>query len=160
MDADGVQLLPLQDRTTMAYSIEGRVPFLDYRLVEAAFQIGGTHKLGKSNSPKSILKEISSELGIPQNIINRKKLGFPNVVQQWFSGELGDLLPSILLSPNTFTGSHLPQWIDSKVSTKASVIENWKPLYSLLILNIWYELFVNKPTSTPPEESISELFSL
>jgi asparagine synthase (glutamine-hydrolysing) len=154
------QLLPLQDRTTMAYSIEGRVPFLDYRLVEAAFQIGGAHKLGESNSPKSILKEIASELGIPQNILNRKKLGFPNIVQQWFSGELGDLLPSILLSPNTYTGSHLPNWIASKVSSKSSIISNWKPLYSLLILNIWYEIFVNSPTSTAPQESITELFSL
>lgn len=152
------QLLPLLDRTTMSVSIEGRVPFLDYRVVEAAFRIAGSHKLGSGRDSKAILKRIARKRGVPETVLSRKKLGFPNPVLEWFGGPLGEMLPRILLAPGTFSGDTLRSWVAPRVATKESIAQNWRALYALLVLNIWHQLFVRTETATPPDISLDELF--
>ncbi len=67
-------LLVKEDRATMANSLEGRVPFLDHRLVESLYFVDEKTKI-KGNSLKYILKKILSGL-VPDQILNRPKQGF------------------------------------------------------------------------------------
>ncbi|CCH49302.1 asparagine synthase (glutamine-hydrolyzing) [Pseudodesulfovibrio piezophilus] len=110
-------LLRRVDSSTMATSVEARVPFLDHRLVEFAFSVPSHHKLrwkspeaeqaGKLlaaddisehlDIPKYILKKSASKL-LPHDILYRKKQGFPVPLDQWAGGDLKDKASEILLS--------------------------------------------------------------
>lgn len=77
------------DRASMAYSLEARVPLLDYRLVELAYKLPENIKLYKGQ--KSILKEILYQ-HIPKELVDRPKKGFGIPLKEWFRTELKDLL--------------------------------------------------------------------
>jgi asparagine synthase (glutamine-hydrolysing) len=81
-------ILTKVDRASMRYSLEARVPLLDHRLVEFAYQIPNNLK-GK----KDILKTILSKY-IPQDLINRPKKGFAVPLKEWFRRELKEELLS------------------------------------------------------------------
>jgi asparagine synthase (glutamine-hydrolysing) len=66
----------------MRYSLEARVPLLDHRLVEFAYQIPNELK-GK----KDILKEVLHRY-VPKELIERPKKGFAVPLKEWFRGEL------------------------------------------------------------------------
>jgi len=76
-------LLRRLDRMSMANSIESRVPFLDYRIVEYMNKIPLNKKIGLTqNSVKLILKKIAKDY-IPESIINRVKRGFSTPVHHY-----------------------------------------------------------------------------
>lgn len=81
-------LLMRVDKMSMGVSLEGRVPFLDHKLVELAMSIPETVKT-KNGCLKYILKKAIDGL-IPPEIIHRKKQGFGVPVYEWFFGRLGD----------------------------------------------------------------------
>jgi asparagine synthase (glutamine-hydrolysing) len=79
-------LLMRVDKMTMATSVEGRVPFLDHKLVEFTLQIP-THLKYKNGTTKYILKK-ACEGVLPHDVIYRKKMGFAAPTARWFrSGE-------------------------------------------------------------------------
>lgn len=85
-------LLMFEDRNSMAFSIESRVPFLDHRLVEFAFSLPDDTKM-KDGVTKRVLREGMKGI-MPDAIINRKdKKGFvtPGEVK-WLRGPLKHLL--------------------------------------------------------------------
>jgi asparagine synthase (glutamine-hydrolysing) len=76
-------LLQMTDRLSMAYSIENRSPFLDYRLVQFAFSVDSKYKI-KNGITKWILKEVARKF-IPKEICDRTdKRGFSAPVNKWF----------------------------------------------------------------------------
>jgi asparagine synthase (glutamine-hydrolysing) len=81
-------LLMRVDKMAMGVSLEGRVPFLDYKLVELAMSIPERVKT-KNGIYKYILKKAVRGI-IPDSIINRKKQGFGVPVYEWFSDKLGE----------------------------------------------------------------------
>jgi asparagine synthase (glutamine-hydrolysing) len=66
----------------MATSVEGRVPFLDHKLVEFALHIPSKFKY-KNGVTKYILKKAAEGI-LPQEIIYRKKMGFAAPTTRWF----------------------------------------------------------------------------
>jgi asparagine synthase (glutamine-hydrolysing) len=76
------------DRATMAYSLEARSPFLDYRVVEFGRSLPTEYKFYKKNQ-KRILKEILYK-HVPKELFNRPKAGFTMPLTQWFRTELKD----------------------------------------------------------------------
>lgn len=85
-------LLQYEDRNSMAFSIESRVPFLDHRLVELSFSLDDEDKI-KNGTTKFILRNSLRNL-LPESIVNRKdKKGFvtPGEVK-WLRGPLRFLL--------------------------------------------------------------------
>ena len=68
-------MLERQDKTSMAWGVETRVPFLDHRLVEYVVNIPSKLKI-KNDIEKYILKESFRNI-IPSEIIDRKKKPFP-----------------------------------------------------------------------------------
>ena len=88
-------LLMRVDKMTMAASVEGRVPFLDHRLVEFAFRVPGSLKV-KDGVAKYILKQAVKDL-LPREIIHRPKVGFHVPVTRWFEKVLNPLADEVLL---------------------------------------------------------------
>lgn len=90
-------LLDFEDRISMAFSLEARVPFLDYRLVEYTFGLNYNWKInGYVN--KYILREAFKDI-LPEKIYLRKdKKGFPTPTEYWFRGELKNYLQNIFSS--------------------------------------------------------------
>ncbi len=88
--------LRVEDRNSMAHSVEIRVPFLDYRLVSLAFSLPAEEKM---NGPynKYILRR-SMNGRIPESVRMRKdKMGFPTASGEWIS-ELGSEIQDALHS--------------------------------------------------------------
>jgi asparagine synthase (glutamine-hydrolysing) len=92
------ELLRYEDRNTMAHSLEGRVPFLDHRLVELAYGLSAD-KLVRDGTTKVILREALRDL-LPDEVrARRDKLGFVTPEHLFLSGALGDLAREVLGSP-------------------------------------------------------------
>lgn len=91
-----ITLLNRKDRMSMSNSLEVRVPFADYRLVEYAFNIPSHIKFYKDRE-KGILRKALKGI-LPNDIIYRKKSPYPKthnpmytkIVQQWMSNILKD----------------------------------------------------------------------
>ena len=79
-------LLVKIDRASMQYSLETRVPLLDYRIVEFAFNLSQDLKI-KNGSMKYLLKEILYD-HLPKEIFERKKWGFSIPLVKWLKTDL------------------------------------------------------------------------
>ena len=76
-------LLQMGDRISMAFGVENRSPFLDYRVVQYAFSMPSKYKI-RNGVTKWALKEIARR-HIPKPIVNRvDKRGFSAPVNKWF----------------------------------------------------------------------------
>lgn len=77
-------LLHYEDRNSMAHSIESRVPFLDFQLVEAIFSMPINYKI-KSGVTKAVMRDGLKDI-LPEKIRNRySKLGFVTPEDQWIA---------------------------------------------------------------------------
>ncbi len=86
------------DKATMAASVEARIPFLDYRLVELAQRIPSAFKVN-GNTTKAILRRAVADL-LPQEIVNLPKHGFSVPTSPWFeSGKMSRLIFDVLTDP-------------------------------------------------------------
>lgn len=84
-------LLRYEDRNSMAFSMEARTPFLDYRLVEYALGLEEKYLLN-GYTTKWVIREAMKNI-LPPAIYERKdKRGFPTPVALWFRGPLKDEL--------------------------------------------------------------------
>jgi asparagine synthase (glutamine-hydrolysing) len=81
-------LLMRVDKMTMGVSLEGRVPFLDHRLVGLALSIPTAAKL-RGDEPKSLLRRAVRGV-IPDELIDRPKQGFGVPVTEWLLERLGE----------------------------------------------------------------------
>ncbi len=83
------EYLMYADKTSMQFSLESRVPFLDFRLVEKAFSLKNNQKI-KDGVSKYMLREIAKGK-IPSSIYNRKdKKGFFVPQSYWLKNSLSD----------------------------------------------------------------------
>jgi asparagine synthase (glutamine-hydrolysing) len=130
-------LLIKADRMSMASSIELRVPFLDYRLVEFAANMPSHYKINKGYS-KYILKKMMAGI-LPDKIIYRKKMGFPTPLSIMFRKNLKEYTYETLLSKNSylhdyFNKSAIQTLFNEHVSLKH---DHHKTLWQLIVLEEW-----------------------
>jgi asparagine synthase (glutamine-hydrolysing) len=137
-------LLTRLDRTSMAASIEGRVPFLDYRLVEWSYKLNSDVKIrGLTN--KWIVKK-AAERWLPKEIIYRKKFGFDVPVGQWLRNKDGlgshlDLLREPeFLKRGYFDSKAVCTLIREHLRGDADHTET---LWGLVGFEIWHRLFID-----------------
>ena len=83
-------LLVKVDRASMHYSLESRVPLLDYRIIEFAFNLNSELKM-KDNTMKYLLKEVLYDY-VPKQIFERPKQGFSIPINKWLKTDLSYLL--------------------------------------------------------------------
>lgn len=129
------------DRASMAYSVEVRSPFLDYRIVEKARTLPVNYRF-RNGIRKKILRDILSEY-IPEEVFDQPKKGFSIPLGNWMRNELKDEIMSNLnddflsFVPNLDIKKfkqHLSDHMTGKADFKTNV---WK----LYILRKWYEEF-------------------
>jgi asparagine synthase (glutamine-hydrolysing) len=97
-------LLVKMDIATMAHSVEARSPFLDHRFMELAAQLPADLKLRGRNG-KHVLKEAMRGV-LPDEILDRGKMGFGVPLREWFRGPLRALPETWLLDP----GAKVREW--------------------------------------------------
>jgi asparagine synthase (glutamine-hydrolysing) len=130
-------LLIKADRMSMGASLELRVPFLDYRLVEFAATIPSHHKIKKGEGKYPLKKMMEGIL--PNDIIYRKKMGFPTPLKLMFQNELRDYAENLLLSTDTklhqfFKKERIEQLIQEHNNDK---FDHHKTLWQLVVLEEW-----------------------
>lgn len=82
-------LLRYEDRNSMAWSVESRVPFLDYRFIEFAIALPTEFKL-RGGRTKAILRDALRGL-VPDAILDRRdKMGFVTPQVRWMNDALGE----------------------------------------------------------------------
>ena len=135
-------LLMVGDKTSMANSIEVRVPFLDRRLVEFAEMLPPHLKLngmtGKYLHKKALLK------WLPRADVYRKKKGFDSPLAQWLRTSMRTLVDDCLLAPNTLIASHFNQnYIRKILELDRQGRETFtRQIYLLLSLELWHRTFL------------------
>jgi asparagine synthase (glutamine-hydrolysing) len=87
-------ILTKLDRASMAISLEGRVPFLDYRLVEFAWRLPLNFKIHQGQG-KRILQSLLARY-VPQRLFDRPKMGFSVPLHQWLRGPLRGWVEELL----------------------------------------------------------------
>ncbi|GAB3001784.1 asparagine synthase (glutamine-hydrolyzing) [Psychrosphaera aestuarii] len=117
-------ILTKVDRTTMANSIEARVPFLDHRLVEQWLPKSSEQNI-KGRKAKLLLRQIASHL-LPSWVTGRSKKSFTSPMDEWFrmmtKSELKKRMQlDVLKSSNWFNMDGIEQLIDSHYSGKQNI---------------------------------------
>ena len=90
-------LLQYGDAISMAHSIESRLPFMDYRLVEFVFSLPGEFKI-RDGRGKVLLTEAVRGFVPDQVVEERPKLGFVVPIRTWFREYAHETVYPILLS--------------------------------------------------------------
>jgi len=137
-------LLIKADRMTMANSIELRVPLLDHHVLEFAATLPPEYKVD-GGCTKRILKAAFSKI-LPQEVLNRKKVGFPVPYEDWISAERGGRVKEILLSPQ-FLGRGI---CDAKALNRLAFdtplsTATCKSLFILLVMELSFRRFLDLP---------------
>lgn len=114
-------LLRNYDRYSMASSVEIRMPFMDYRVVEFAMSIGFRSKLHGGYS-KSIVRDAMAPF-MPKDIAYRKtKIGFNTPIVEWMQGPLKEYFMDKINSADFANCSYINQ--DKVKSEVLNVINN------------------------------------
>lgn len=127
------------DRAAMAVSLETRIPFLDHRIYEFAWQLPLNYKIEKGKG-KQILRAILAKY-VPQEFIDRPKRGFGIPVDEWLRGDLKQWAEQ-LLEP---TKIHQQGYLDAKQVTKlwtqhlSGKYNRQSELWSILMFQAWLE---------------------
>jgi asparagine synthase (glutamine-hydrolysing) len=131
-------LLQVEDRVSMAHSLESRVPFLDHRLIELAATIPADVKF-KDGEMKHLLKR-SLRSVVPDQILDRTdKMGFPVPFAEWLEGDAREFVTDIL-STDAARGRDL---IDNR-KVLASIDDEEpfaRKLWGLFSIELWQRSF-------------------
>jgi asparagine synthase (glutamine-hydrolysing) len=134
-------LLQVEDRVSMAVSIESRVPLLDRRIIDLISRMPAGMKF-KGGELKYLMKRTVKDI-MPPEILHRKdKMGFPVPLHIWSKNHAHDFIMDTLLSKK----SKERNIIDTKRIEK--LINSEQPfsrgLWGLLSLEIWFNQFIDK----------------
>jgi asparagine synthase (glutamine-hydrolysing) len=132
-------ILQKVDRATMSVSLEGREPFLDQDIIEWAASLPSEYKY-YNGQKKYILKQIVHKY-IPQQIMERPKMGFGIPVDLWLQHELKELVKSYLNEDSLkqheiFNLAEVQKLVKEFFSGRT---EKYLKIWYLLMFQMWYE---------------------
>jgi asparagine synthase (glutamine-hydrolysing) len=136
------ELLMKQDQMSMAASIESRVPFLDHPLAEFAARMPERMKL-RGLTTKWVLRE-AMKGRLPDEILSRKKMGFPVPVGSWFRGSWRHLLDEFVTSDRALArGLFEPDVVRRFVAGHVAGENHTERLWTLLTFELWQRIFLD-----------------
>ena len=135
-------LLMVADKMSMANSLETRVPFLDYRLVEFVEQLPPSMKL-KGLTGKYLHKK-ALEKWLPKEIVWQKKKGFENPIEHWFRDRMRPFVEECLLAKDSAIGDYFDQdYIRLILETDRAGREQYRRhIYLLVSFELWHRRFL------------------
>ena len=132
-------MLTKVDRASMAVGLEVRVPLLDHRVVEFTSTLpdGLKYKRGRG---KYLLRRLLARY-VPEELFERPKMGFGVPIEDWFRGELKEMLldylsPERLIKEGLFDHNLVEEKIKEHLSGKAN---HQYRLWALLMWEMWRE---------------------
>ena len=131
------KLLFMEDRVSMAVSLESRVPLLDYRIAELVASVPPEQKV-RGRIPKFLLRE-AAKRWLPDEVLERRdKVGFPIPTQQWFGNELARDLQQVLGSAaSRKRGIFRESVFDDR---NFWITNGWEALN----LELWHRIFIDR----------------
>ncbi len=128
------------DRASMAASLETRVPLLDHRVIEYAWQLPLSYKIN-GDQKKWILKKLLEQY-IPKELTDRPKKGFGVPVEQWLRGPLKDWAGDLLSETRIKREGYFDFMAINKRWTEHIKEErNWdNSLWGVLMFHAWLDL--------------------
>lgn len=138
-------LLARGDKMSMAVSLEARVPLLDHKLVEFAASLPQNLKLRRFTR-KYLLKKVS-KAWLPQEILNRKKQGFPMPTSQWLRKEARGFMRDVLsTSAVKRRGLFHPPFVERLMSEhERGLADHGSLLWGLMNVELWQRIFMDSP---------------
>lgn len=135
-------LLIKADKITMANSLELRVPLLDHLVLEFAASLPPEYKV-KGFATKRILKKAFRD-HVPEEIIKRKKTGFPVPYARWLRGDLRSYAHDVLLDSKALQRGYFRKASVEDLLVRFDAGEPVaKEVFSLLTLELWHEQFAD-----------------
>jgi asparagine synthase (glutamine-hydrolysing) len=127
------------DRTSMAHSLEARVPFLDEVVSDFALSTPAIHKL-RGLQKKRLLRAAAAPV-IPSEILAARKQGFSIPAAAWLRGELSGfarelLSPERIRAQGYFRAEPVQALLDEHLDRRA---DRSRQLWSLLVFSLWSE---------------------
>jgi asparagine synthase (glutamine-hydrolysing) len=137
-------LLLLDDKLSMAHSVEARVPFLDNELVDYVTRIPSEFKLQPGKS-KIVMRKAMRGL-LPDETIFRRKQGFTPPDQTWYKRESLAYIRDLILSPRAiergyFRADSVRRILDDHLQGRSN---NRFLIWSLMCFEWWNRLFVER----------------
>jgi asparagine synthase (glutamine-hydrolysing) len=142
-------LLMKIDKMSMQASLEARVPFLDYRLVEFVFSLPSAYKL-RMGKGKILLKQAFPGF-LPERTVRRRKHGFMVPVAKWLRNDLKDYVHDIFASSDDPFYDHVDRQEVERYMQDFYVkgYDRALPLWVLLWFKIWCR------TALRPKDAVS-----
>ena len=130
--------LAYTDRASMAASTEVRVPFVDSRVVRAAFALPGDRKI-VGRRRKVALKE-AAELWLPKQIVHRPKALFSAPLRAWVRRDLQEMVEDLVARGSLVTSGMVDKTrVRSMIDEDRVGVADWsKEIWQLLTLEEWY----------------------
>ncbi len=139
-------LLLKADKMTMANSIELRVPLLDHLVLEYAASLPADFKV-KGRTTKYILKKALEGL-VPNEILHRKKTGFPVPYEHWLSKDLNVYVHDLLLDERTINRGYFQRDVITSLLDANSRRPSYsKEIFLLVVLELWHRCFIDQPVA-------------
>jgi asparagine synthase (glutamine-hydrolysing) len=137
-------LLVKMDIATMAYSVEARSPFLDHHVMEFAAGLPASQKL-RGMTGKRLLKTALRGV-LPDEILDRKKMGFGVPLARWFREDLRELPSEVLLDRRARERGYLRSGEIERIirQHRAGEVDHSLRLWVLLQLEMWHREVVDE----------------
>jgi asparagine synthase (glutamine-hydrolysing) len=138
------ELLRYEDRNSMAHSIEARVPFLDYRLVELLYSVPPKELIHKGVT-KGVLRRAVGDL-LPPAVRDRvDKIGFVTPGRRFFRGALGELAADVFAS-DRFVKRGLVDPVEAQrrlAAVRGGASGTDAPVWRALNLELWARAYLD-----------------
>ncbi|MGH0035428.1 MAG: asparagine synthase (glutamine-hydrolyzing) [Myxococcota bacterium] len=133
------------DKSSMATSVEVRVPFMDVELMRLCARIPESLQLS-GGVTKALLKK-SMERHLPKDLIYRSKTGFGSPLRKWLAEDLKEwvrdaLAPEQIRRRGLFDPAYVARVLDENDSDRA---DHAYLIYALLCLETWMRTFIDEP---------------
>ena len=140
-------LLVKTDRSSMAHSLEARVPFLDTEVADLALALETRQKV-RGLSKKRLLRRAVEPL-VPKEIVRGRKQGFSIPVAAWLRGDLEPFARDVL-SPETIErqGCLRPEAVTRVLDEHVSGREDLsRQIWGLLSFTLWFDRYAREPAT-------------
>jgi len=142
------ELLMVSDKTAMASSLESRVPYLDYRIVEFIETLPPHLKLngfcGKYLHKKAVQK------WLPKKSVYVRKKGFANPMDKWLRGRMHGYVQQLLSSDSAVSTYFNPSYVRHLLAEHESGRQDYmRQIYLLISFELWHMQFMRRPAQTP-----------
>lgn len=136
------EYLMYDDRASMAFGIEARAPFMDYRIVEFAFSLEEQYKINEENN-KYILRKSFSDV-IDRDILDRKdKMGFTSPQEIWQKNEWNKHFNSIFeeIDKNGILDFNKQEIVNRYGMYMDDKFNNWPYIWRIFCLKRWIDIY-------------------